>query len=79
MLAEWKLQPDTGQRLVYRTGSLTPAGGVTNVSGFAELARIFKGDEAGRALISLFAALLLVPALLMRAAKTQSDKERLSQ
>ena len=60
MLAEWKLQPDTGQRLVYRAGSLTPVGGVADVSGFAGLARIFKGDEADRALISLFAALILV-------------------
>ena len=28
MLAEWKLEPDTGQRLVYRHGSLTPVGGI---------------------------------------------------
>ena len=28
MLAEWKLEPDTAQRLVYRQGSLTPVGGV---------------------------------------------------
>ncbi|MEO8426365.1 MAG: hypothetical protein ABI651_04550 [Verrucomicrobiota bacterium] len=61
MLAEWKLQPDTGQRLVYRSGSLTPVGdGVTDVSGFAGLARIFKGDEAGRAMVALLAALILV-------------------
>jgi hypothetical protein len=60
MLAEWKLEPDTGQRLVYRHGSLTPAGGMPDISGFAELARVFKGDEGGRALISLFAALLLL-------------------
>ena len=25
MLAEWKLEPDEGQRLIYQTGTLTPA------------------------------------------------------
>ncbi|MCI0536408.1 MAG: hypothetical protein L0Z50_14395 [Verrucomicrobiales bacterium] len=60
MLAEWKLEPDTGQRLVYRKGSLTPVGGVTDSSGFAELARIFRSEAAGRAAISLTAVLLLI-------------------
>jgi hypothetical protein len=60
MLAEWKLEPDTGQRLVYRRGSLTPAGGRPDISGFAELARMFRGNEGSRALTSLFAALVLM-------------------
>jgi hypothetical protein len=60
MLAEWKLEPDTGQRLVYRRGSLTPAGGVLDISGFAELARTFAGDDSSRALSWLFAALGLM-------------------
>jgi len=60
MLAEWKLEPDTGQRLVYRRGSLTPAGGILDISGFAELARMFTGDESSHALIWLFAALGLM-------------------
>ena len=60
LLAEWKLEPDTGQRLVYRHGSLTPAGGMPDISGFAELARVFTGGDASRALTSLFAALLLM-------------------
>jgi hypothetical protein len=60
MLAEWKLEPDTNQRLIYRGGSLTPLGGVADVSGFAGIARIFTGDDAGRARTSLFAALALV-------------------
>jgi hypothetical protein len=59
MLAEWKLQPDEGRRLVYRKGSLTPAGGVTDVSGFAQLARVFKGPEGGVAARSLMAGLFL--------------------
>ncbi len=60
MLAQWKIEPDEGQRLVYLKGSLTPVGGVADVSGFAQLARLFKGDESGRAVVSLFAALVLM-------------------
>ena len=57
MLAEWRLEPDAGQRLVYRRGSLTPMGGVADLTGFAGLSRMFTGEEAGRALNSLLAAL----------------------
>lgn len=60
MLAEWKLEPDTGRRLVYRHGSLTPAGGIPDVSGFAGLARMFTGSESRRALTALFACLGLM-------------------
>jgi hypothetical protein len=60
MLAQWKIEPDEGQRLVYLKGPLTPVGGVTDVSGFAQLTRLFSGDESGRAVISLFAALVLL-------------------
>lgn len=49
LLAEWRLEPDTGQRLVYRTGTLTPAGGVVEVTGFAGLARLFLRDGGGLA------------------------------
>ena len=62
MLAEWKLEPDTGQRLIYRSGSLTPVGGVLDVSGFAQLARMFHGGEGGRAVMLLVVALILVAA-----------------
>ncbi|HWX20624.1 MAG TPA: hypothetical protein VN578_12060 [Candidatus Binatia bacterium] len=67
MLAEWKLEPDTGQRLAYRTGSLTPIGGVPDVSGFAQLARAFwSGDgDSARALTLLVGALLLLAAALV--------------
>jgi hypothetical protein len=41
LLAEWRVEPDTGQRLVYRSGSLAPTGGVADASGFAGLARMF--------------------------------------
>ena len=60
MLVEWKLEPDTGQRLVYRGGSLTPVGGIPDVSGFAELARMFTGNESSRALTALMAILVLM-------------------
>jgi hypothetical protein len=59
MLAEWRLEPDAGRRLVYRRGSLTPPGGVPDVSGFAGLSRTFTGEAAERARTLLFAALLL--------------------
>ncbi|MDB6022524.1 MAG: hypothetical protein JWQ04_2381 [Pedosphaera sp.] len=59
MLAEWKLEPDAGQRLVYRKGSLTPIDGMPDVSGFAELARLFSGNEAMHAIQLLLAAILL--------------------
>jgi hypothetical protein len=41
MLAEWKLIPDTGRRLAYLSGSLTPAGTTMDDSGFAQLVRFF--------------------------------------
>jgi hypothetical protein len=60
LLAEWKLEPDTAQRLVYRDGSLTPADGVTDVSGFAGLVRMFGDGVASRATFALVAALGLL-------------------
>ncbi len=59
MLAEWRLEPDAGQRLAYRGGSLTPTGGTTDVSGFAGLGRMFAGDGRKHAAMLLLAALLL--------------------
>ena len=56
MLAEWKLEPDTGQRLVYQAGSVMPVGGAPDVSGFAQLGRLFAGEKLGRALTWLLAA-----------------------
>ena len=47
MLAEWKLEPDTGQRLVFRKGSLTPAGGIPDGSGFAQMARMLARGGLG--------------------------------
>ncbi|MGA2747625.1 MAG: hypothetical protein ABSG59_02535 [Verrucomicrobiota bacterium] len=50
MLASWRIEPDTGQRLFYEDGSLRPAGGTPDVSGFAQLARLLTGQYLGRAL-----------------------------
>jgi hypothetical protein len=60
MLAEWQLEPDEGQRLVYRSGTLAPAGGPTDVSGFAQIARLPQTNQIGAALIPLFVALAFV-------------------
>jgi hypothetical protein len=49
MLAEWKVEPDTNQRLVFERGSLTPVGGVADISGFAGVARMFGGNGAAHA------------------------------
>ncbi|MHC1762766.1 MAG: hypothetical protein AB9869_00460 [Verrucomicrobiia bacterium] len=59
MLAEWNLQADTGQQLIYRGGSLTPVLGTWDASGFAQLARMFTGEDRGRAWQQLAAAAVL--------------------
>ena len=41
LLAEWRIEPDTGQRLGFRKGTLTPVGGFADVSGFAGVLRLF--------------------------------------
>lgn len=65
MLAEWKLEPDTAQRLVYRNGSLTPVNAAMDVSGFAQLAQVFRGDNSWRASVVLSSALLLLATALL--------------
>jgi hypothetical protein len=60
MLAEWKLSPDTSQRLVLRKGSLTPVNGLADNSGFSGIARAFRGGLAGRNIAMAMAALILV-------------------
>ena len=65
MLAEWKLEPDAGRRLIYQSGTLTPVGGVPDVSGFAAWAKIFSSQEAGRAWTLLGAVFVLLGATLV--------------
>jgi hypothetical protein len=60
MLAEWKLLPDEGQRLVFRKGTLAPAGGVADASGFVGLVAAFSGPMAFGTWTLLGAAVLLI-------------------
>ena len=60
MLAEWNLQADTGQRLIYRGGSLTPALGAWDALGFALLARMFTRGDRGQTWPQLIAAAVLI-------------------
>jgi hypothetical protein len=68
MLAEWKLQPDEGQQLQFRSGTLTPVGGTTDASGFAQIAHAVRGHNAGAFLFSLamFFGFLFLALLLWR-------------
>ena len=45
LLAEWHIEPATGRRLVYRGGTLTPAVGELDPSGFAGLARLLRSED----------------------------------
>jgi hypothetical protein len=60
MLAEWKLEPDTGQRLIYQDGSIMPAVGITDVSGFAQLARLLSHKGWEQSMAHLPAAITLL-------------------
>ncbi len=70
LLAEWKLEPDSGKRLIYRGGSLTPAGIVPDISGYAGLLRLLKTGNWLETLPSAAAVfgLLLIAALVWRVA-----------
>lgn len=59
LLAEWNLEADAGQRLEYRRGSLRPAHGQAEISGFAQLSRILASDpEKNTQLLIAFALVL---------------------
>jgi hypothetical protein len=62
MLAEWKLMPDEGRRLLYRHGILTPVENADDDTGFAQLANSARWPllgELGLALGGVVLALLL--------------------
>lgn len=73
LLAEWRLVADTGRRLVYRSGTLTPEEGIQDLSGFAGLAQTFRGNRAGEAwrLTLMAVALLGIGILLWRRASVE--------
>jgi hypothetical protein len=60
MLAEWKLQPDEGQRLEFHSGTLSPVGGITDNSGFAQIAQALHGWRSGEVLFSTAVMLALI-------------------
>jgi hypothetical protein len=60
LLAEWRIEPDRERRLVYRRGTLTPVGGVVDVSGFAGLARMFQQERWDRMRTGFLTAVALV-------------------
>ncbi len=54
LLSEWKVMPDAGQRLLYRKGSLAPAQGIFDDSGFAQLIRLLnKGEVLAQLMVAL--------------------------
>jgi len=57
MLAEWKLEPDEGQRLDFRNGTLIPAGKPVDASGFAQIAHLLRDGQAGEVWVPLVLAL----------------------
>ena len=58
MLANWQIVPDQGQKLVYESGTLTPANRLPDNSGFAQIALSFRSWHFGGILFSACAALL---------------------
>jgi hypothetical protein len=55
LLAEWKVDPDTRQRLIYKGGSLMPSRGSGDTSGFKQLAELFRAPNAlGNLLSGIF-------------------------
>lgn len=58
MLAQWQIEPDQGQRLLYRSGTLTPSNVPPDDSGFAQIARAFRSGRLGETLSSSCVALL---------------------
>lgn len=59
MLAEWTLHPDTNQKLQYRSGTLTPASGIEDLSGFAQLRRVLQQSRDGEAWLLLLGGIFL--------------------
>ncbi len=76
MLAEWKVTPDTGQRISYRGGSLTPVGGAVDTSGFGGLMRMLQNETAPTYFVLVAALGLFVLAILAWKGGTRSDVYR---
>jgi len=64
MLAEWKLEPDAGQRLEFIQGSISPIGGIPDHSGFAQLNRMLHSGTRGGSPVLTAAATATIMLLL---------------
>jgi hypothetical protein len=58
LLAEWRIQPDTGRQLTYRSGSLTPAQGFAEPSAFSVLPHLFSDSRNQPTLLAILLLLL---------------------
>jgi hypothetical protein len=65
MLAEWRVEADTGQRLKFSRGSLTPAGPTRSVTGLEQLSRMLTGDDKALVLAYSFGLLALFGAVVV--------------
>jgi hypothetical protein len=65
LLAEWRIQPDTGRQLTYRSGSLTPAQGFAEPSALSVLPHLFSDSHNRPTLLGIL-LLLLTGALACR-------------
>ncbi len=65
LLADWKLEADAGQRLEYDGGTLAPAQGVFDNSGFAGLVQLLR-DWRALALLAVAFALLTIGLVVWR-------------
>jgi len=76
MLCEWKLAPDTGQRLDFLGGSLLPIGGMADSSGFLQWMRTLTGADSVYA-ISLLLLAIGLSAVALRTWR-QADRSQAS-
>lgn len=76
LLAEWKVDPDTRQRLVYKGGSLMPSQGSADASGFAQLANVFRGRGAWELLLTGFGLILFALFVWRWASKEPANRVR---
>ncbi|MBL9171127.1 MAG: phage tail tape measure protein [Verrucomicrobiales bacterium] len=79
LLEEWRLEPESGRRLVYRSGSIAPADRPASTGGASGLARWMESSNPSRlaALAGLAGVLILLALWVMRVA-TAKDCSRFS-
>lgn len=58
LLADWRIEPAGGRRLVYLGGTLTPAEGIVDTTGFAGLSRMFGSEAPGHPVVSVIVVVL---------------------